>query len=212
MRSRRSSRTRPSRTGFAFATASSASTIARSSRAPTRGGRPGSSSTSGLTASEVLTRHRVGVTFLRRARPGLVVDGSRQLSGLLDVKHEYPHRGGNRRRANEKRSFRILGGARRCCARSPASAIAGSSSPEEAVVTPDCRTAGARARVDTSAGLPRRSVRTSCRWSRVFLQFWNASKAIPGIPKGFKRTKLRIRRRRRQRTRPTEGRDRRPVR
>lgn len=28
------------------------------------------------------------------------------------------------------------------------------------------------------------------RWGRIFIQNWNAGKAIPGVPKGFKRTKL----------------------
>src|SRR5689334_9560795 len=35
-----------------------------------------------------------------------------------------------------------------------------------------------------SAGLDQRN------WARVFLADWNAGKAIPGVPKGFKRTKL----------------------
>jgi branched-chain amino acid transport system substrate-binding protein len=35
-----------------------------------------------------------------------------------------------------------------------------------------------------SAGLDQRN------WDRVFLSDWNAGKAIPGVPKGFKRTKL----------------------
>ena len=30
-------------------------------------------------------------------------------------------------------------------------------------------------------------------WARVFLLFWNANKAIPGVPKGFKRTPIKIR-------------------
>ena len=29
------------------------------------------------------------------------------------------------------------------------------------------------------------------RWGRIFIQNWNAGKAIPGVPKGFKRTKIR---------------------
>jgi len=74
-----------------------------------------------------------------------------------------------------------------------ASAIAGSSSPQrEAVVTPDCRTAGVGlASILSGPAAP--LGQDQLRWSRVFLQFWNANKAMPGIPKGFKRTKLRIR-------------------
>ena len=45
------------------------------------------------------------------------------------------------------------------------------------------------------------------RWARVFLQFWNSGKAIPGVPKGFKRTKLRIRAVGDSGTQPADGRD-----
>ena len=73
-----------------------------------------------------------------------------------------------------------------------ASAIAGSSSPQrEAVVTPNCRTAGlglASILSGPAAALGQDQV----RWSRVFTQFWNSGKPVVGIPKGFKRTKIRI--------------------
>ena len=74
-----------------------------------------------------------------------------------------------------------------------ASAIAGSSSSENAaVVTPDCRTAGlglASIFSGPAAALGQDQV----RWSRIFVQFWNANKPIVGVPKSFKRTKIRIR-------------------
>jgi hypothetical protein len=35
------------------------------------------------------------------------------------------------------------------------------------------------------AGLDQRN------WGRIFISNWNAGRAIPGVPKGFKRTKLR---------------------
>lgn len=71
-----------------------------------------------------------------------------------------------------------------------ASAIAGSSSSEK-VVTPNCRTAGlglASILSGPAAALGQDQV----RWSRVFTQFWNSGKPVVGIPKGFKRTKIRI--------------------
>jgi ABC-type branched-subunit amino acid transport system substrate-binding protein len=71
-----------------------------------------------------------------------------------------------------------------------ASAIAGSSSSEK-VVTPDCRTAGlglASILSGPAAALGQDQV----RWSRLFVQFWNANKPIVGVSKGFKRTKIRI--------------------
>jgi ABC-type branched-subunit amino acid transport system substrate-binding protein len=74
-----------------------------------------------------------------------------------------------------------------------ASAVAGSSSSERAtVVTPDCRTAGVGL-ASILSGPAAALGQDQLRWSRVFLQFWNANKAVPGIPKAFKRTKLRIR-------------------
>ncbi len=59
-------------------------------------------------------------------------------------------------------------------------------------MTPDCRTAGVGL-ASILSGPAAALGQDQLRWSRVFLQFWNANKAIPGIPKGFKRTKLRIR-------------------
>ena len=74
-----------------------------------------------------------------------------------------------------------------------ASAVAGSSSSERAtVVTPDCRTAGVGL-ASILSGPAAALGQDQLRWSRVFLQFWNSGKAVPGVPKSLKRTKLRIR-------------------
>jgi ABC-type branched-subunit amino acid transport system substrate-binding protein len=73
-----------------------------------------------------------------------------------------------------------------------ASAVAGSSgSQTAAAVTPDCRTAGVGV-ASILSGPAAALGQDQIRWSRVFLQFWNSGKAMPGLPKGFKRTKLRI--------------------
>jgi ABC-type branched-subunit amino acid transport system substrate-binding protein len=74
-----------------------------------------------------------------------------------------------------------------------ASAIAGSSSSKGALaVTPDCRNAGVG--LATILSGPAAALgQDQLRWSRVFTQFWNSGKAVPGVPKSFKRTKLRIR-------------------
>ena len=59
-------------------------------------------------------------------------------------------------------------------------------------MTPDCRTAGLG--ISTILSGPAAALgQDQLRWSRVFLQFWNANKPIVGLPKGLKRTKLRIR-------------------
>ena len=74
-----------------------------------------------------------------------------------------------------------------------ASAIAGSNSSERAAaVTPNCRNAGVGI-ASIFSGPAAALGQDQLRWSRVFVQFWNSGKAIPGVPKGFKRTKLRIR-------------------
>ena len=73
-----------------------------------------------------------------------------------------------------------------------ATAIAGSASPEQRVVTPDCKTAGVGI-ASVFSGPAAALGQDQLRWSRVFLQFWNSNRAIPGVPKAFKRTKLRIR-------------------
>ena len=74
-----------------------------------------------------------------------------------------------------------------------ASALAGSSSSTAAAaVTPDCRSAGLG--IATILSGPAAPLgQDQLRWSRVFVQFWNSGKAIPGLPKGLKRTKIRIR-------------------
>jgi ABC-type branched-subunit amino acid transport system substrate-binding protein len=74
-----------------------------------------------------------------------------------------------------------------------ATAIAGSeSSKRTAQVTPDCRVAGVGL-ASILSGPAAALGADQLRWSRVFLQFWNGNKAIPGVSKSFKRTKLRIR-------------------
>jgi ABC-type branched-subunit amino acid transport system substrate-binding protein len=74
-----------------------------------------------------------------------------------------------------------------------ASAIAGSSGARTAaVVTPDCKAAGLG--VESILSGPAAALgQDQLRWSRIFVQFWNANKPIVGLPKGFKRTKIRIR-------------------
>jgi ABC-type branched-subunit amino acid transport system substrate-binding protein len=74
-----------------------------------------------------------------------------------------------------------------------ATAIAGSASSQRAaVVTPDCRSAGVG--LATILSGPAAALgQDQLRWSRVFTQFWNSGKPVVGIPKGLKRTKLRIR-------------------
>ena len=74
-----------------------------------------------------------------------------------------------------------------------ATAIAGSASSQRAaVVTPDCRSAGVG--LATILSGPAAALgQDQLRWSRVFTQFWNSGKPVVGIPKGLKRTKIRIR-------------------
>jgi ABC-type branched-subunit amino acid transport system substrate-binding protein len=74
-----------------------------------------------------------------------------------------------------------------------ASAIAGSSSSEKAaVVTPACKTAGLGVESILS-GPAAAAGADQVHWARVFLTYWNSGKPIVGLPKGFKRTKIRIR-------------------
>ena len=74
-----------------------------------------------------------------------------------------------------------------------ASAIAGSSSATRAAaVTPDCRSAGVGI-ASIFSGPAAALGQDQLRWSRVFVQFWNANKPVPGVSKSFKRTKIRIR-------------------
>lgn len=67
-----------------------------------------------------------------------------------------------------------------------------SKSSRAAVVTPNCRSAGigfASVLSGPNAALGLDQI----RWARVFLQYWNSGKPIVGVPKGFHRTKIRIR-------------------
>lgn len=67
-----------------------------------------------------------------------------------------------------------------------------SGSTRAAAVTPDCRQAGIGfASVLSGPAAP--FGQDQFRWARVFLQFWNSNKPIVGLPKGFKRTKIRLR-------------------
>ena len=74
-----------------------------------------------------------------------------------------------------------------------ASAVAKSGRSETAtVITPNCKTAGVGfasvlSGPNASLGIDQ------YRWAKVFLQYWNGNKPIVGLPKGFKRTKIRIR-------------------
>ena len=68
-------------------------------------------------------------------------------------------------------------------------AFAGSSKVAAVAAGPSCKAAlialdGPYTGPAASAGLDQRN------WGRLFIQFWNAGKPIPGVPKGFKRTKL----------------------
>lgn len=63
------------------------------------------------------------------------------------------------------------------------------SSASSATAGPSCKAAlialdGPYTGPAASAGIDQRN------WGRLFIQFWNAGKPIPGVPKGFKRTKL----------------------
>lgn len=63
------------------------------------------------------------------------------------------------------------------------------SSPAAIAAGPSCKAAkialtGPFTGPAASAGLDQRN------WGRLFISFWNSGKAIPGVPKGFKRTKL----------------------
>jgi ABC-type branched-subunit amino acid transport system substrate-binding protein len=60
-----------------------------------------------------------------------------------------------------------------------------------AKITPNCRTGGigfasVLSGPAASLGLDQ------LHWARVFLQYWNAGKPIPGVPKGYHRTKVKI--------------------
>jgi ABC-type branched-subunit amino acid transport system substrate-binding protein len=58
-------------------------------------------------------------------------------------------------------------------------------------VTPACRTAGLG--IATILSGPAASLGLDqLHWARVFVSFWNSGKAIPGVAKGFKRTKIKF--------------------
>jgi ABC-type branched-subunit amino acid transport system substrate-binding protein len=65
-------------------------------------------------------------------------------------------------------------------ATSSASSAASGPSCKSALIALDGPYTGSAA----SAGIDQRN------WGRLFIQYWNAGKPIPGVPKGFKRTKL----------------------
>jgi ABC-type branched-subunit amino acid transport system substrate-binding protein len=60
------------------------------------------------------------------------------------------------------------------------------------VVTPACRTAGLGIESILS-GPAAAAGADQVHWARVFLIYWNSGKPIVGLPKGFKRTKIRFR-------------------
>jgi len=75
------------------------------------------------------------------------------------------------------------------CAVAASVAVAGSSKVASLAAGPSCKAAliGLDAPYTgpaASAGIDQRN------WGRLFIQYWNAGKPIPGVPKGFKRTKL----------------------
>jgi ABC-type branched-subunit amino acid transport system substrate-binding protein len=68
-------------------------------------------------------------------------------------------------------------------------AVAKSSQAESAAAGPSCKVAtialtGPYTGPAASAGIDQRN------WGRLFITDWNSGKAIPGVPKGFHRTKL----------------------
>jgi len=75
------------------------------------------------------------------------------------------------------------------CAVAASVAVAGSSKVASLAAGPSCKAAligldGPYTGPAASAGIDQRN------WGRLFIQYWNAGKPIPGVPKGFKRTKL----------------------
>ena len=68
-------------------------------------------------------------------------------------------------------------------------AVAQSNGVEAVAAGPSCKSAligldGPYTGPAASAGIDQRN------WGQLFIQYWNAGKPIPGVPKGFKRTKL----------------------
>ena len=75
------------------------------------------------------------------------------------------------------------------CAVAASVAVAGSSKVAAVAAGPSCKAAlialdGPYTGPVASAGIDQRN------WGRLFIQYWNTGKPIPGVPKGFKRTKL----------------------
>jgi ABC-type branched-subunit amino acid transport system substrate-binding protein len=66
------------------------------------------------------------------------------------------------------------------------------STTQAAVKTPACRTAGLGFE-SVLSGPAAALGADQLHWARVFLLYWNSNKPIVGLPKGFKRTKIRIR-------------------
>jgi len=72
-----------------------------------------------------------------------------------------------------------------------AGVLPGTASPAAATVSPSCKTGGigfasVLSGPAASLGLDQ------FHWAKVFLGYWNSGKAIPGVPKGFKRTHVKI--------------------
>jgi branched-chain amino acid transport system substrate-binding protein len=66
-----------------------------------------------------------------------------------------------------------------------------SSNTSAAATTPACRTAGIGF-ASVLSGPAASLGNDQLRWARVFTQYWNSKKAIVGLPKNFKRTKIKI--------------------
>jgi branched-chain amino acid transport system substrate-binding protein len=72
-----------------------------------------------------------------------------------------------------------------------AASLGGTAAAAKVSVSPNCKKAGigfASVLSGPNAALGNDQL----HWTRVFLQYWNAGKPIPGVPKGFHRTKIKI--------------------
>src|SRR5689334_24732770 len=72
-----------------------------------------------------------------------------------------------------------------------AATVGGPASAASAKISPSCKTGGigfASVLSGPNAALGNDQL----HWTRVFLLYWNAGKPIPGVPKGFHRTKIKI--------------------
>jgi branched-chain amino acid transport system substrate-binding protein len=72
------------------------------------------------------------------------------------------------------------------------STTSNASTAQAAVVTPNCKAAGLGF-ASVLSGPAASLGQDQFRWARVFLVYWNGNKPIVGLPKGFHRTKIRIR-------------------